>query len=599
MTRYADDLMNWLKEIGFTHCFMLAGGGSMHLVDAASKVMKCVPVVHEVTAVIATEYFNDTSQSGEKAFALVTTGPGLTNTVTGVAGAWLESRPILILAGQVKKADLKSGAIRQRGIQEVDGIAILGPITKRALRILDPISKSEFQNTVLDSERERPGPVLIEVCIDASAKPSQEIDPEPLVSLVESDSKEDRNLPLELIKLIQNSKRPLILLGGGTSRKSAANFLDGIGVLGVPVACTWAGADRVSSNYPYYAGRPNTYGMRWANIFQQQADLLIAVGTSLGLQQTGYNWQEYLPAGKIVHVNIDPSELEKGHPKTEISIPMDSSGFLTAFLKLANQYWKKDDFKEWINFLKVVRQEVPIIEACHNVGSTFIDPYKLIHGVSERSKVDDIITPCSSGGTYTAFNQTFLNHGNQKITSNKGLASMGYGLAGAIGASIANPTSRVIHFEGDGGFSQNMQDLATVKINDLNIKMFLIANEGYASIRTSQKSYFDGNYVGCDSDTGLGMAKWDNLIGAFGLEYYHINPSNYFDAEFVSRFDSTGPQVFIVNADPEQLYLPKVGSRINKDGSMTSAPIHDMSPKISEDLTSQVFKYLPREYWNH
>jgi len=596
MTRYADDLMNWLKEMGFTHCFMLAGGGSMHLVDAASKVMTCVPVVHEVTAVIATEYFNDTSQFGEKAFALVTTGPGLTNTVTGVAGAWLESRPVLILAGQVKKMDLKSGGIRQRGIQEVDGIAILKPITKQALRILDPISKSEFQNAVLDSERGRPGPVLIEVCIDASAKPSQMIESELFVSAVEKGIEGKSVLPLELVKLIKNAKRPLILLGGGTTRVAAANFLDEVEVLGVPVACTWAGADRVSSSYSYYAGRPNTYGMRWANIFQQQADLLIAVGTSLGLQQTGYNWGEYLPAGKIVHVNIDSFELEKGHPKTELSIQMDSTDFLTALLKLVTQYWKKDDFKDWANFLKVVRQKIPIIEACHNVDSMFVDPYKLIYGVSERSREDDLITPCSSGGTYTAFNQTFLNHGRQKITSNKGLASMGYGLAGAIGASFANPSNRILHFEGDGGFSQNMQDLATVKMNDLNIKMFLIVNEGYASIRTSQKAYFSGNYVGCDSDTGLGMARWDDLFSAFGLEYFYINPSNYFDMEFMSRFDSIGPQVFIANADPEQLYLPKVGSRIKENGSMASAPIHDMSPKISEELAAQVFRYLPKAY---
>lgn len=597
MTRYADEIMIWLKELGFTHCFMLAGGGSMHLVDAASKIMRCIPVVHEVTAVIAAEYFNDTAPSGEKAFALVTTGPGLTNTLTGVTGAWLESRPLLVLAGQVKKSDLKSADIRQRGIQEVDGISIFNPITKKAIRISDPIRKEEFKEIVLDAELDRPGPVLIEVCIDVSAKPFEAILFEGNFVSVKIPSKLKTDLPLELISLIQNSERPLILLGGGTSRAAAKKFLVEIETLGVPVACTWGGSDRVSSDYPYYAGRPNTYGMRWSNIFQQQADLLIAVGTSLGIQQTGFNWQDYLPVGKIVHVNIDEAELEKGHPKTEIRINMDSAVFLPLFSNLAKQYWAKQKFENWTDFLNLICDEVPIIEPCHKVGSEYIDPYKLISGISSKCQVNDVITPCSSGGTYTAFNQAFVNTGNQKITSNKGLASMGYGLAGAIGASLANPLSRIVHFEGDGGFLQNIQDLSTVKMNELNIKMFLISNGGYASIRTSQKSYFNGNYVGCDIETGLGIPNWEDLFKAYEIEFYTLNPFEYFDDEFEFRFNSIGPQIFIANADPEQLYLPKVASKINLDGSMSSAAIHDMSPKLSNDSIKHLFKFLPNKLW--
>jgi acetolactate synthase I/II/III large subunit len=597
MERHADQIMRWLYDLGYTHCFLLAGGGSMHLVDAASKSMKCIPVVHEVTAVIAVEYFNATAEPNEKAFALVTTGPGLTNAITGIAGSWLESRSVLIIGGQVKKADLKSGGLRQRGIQEVDGVELVKTITKYATRIEDPIDELSFKEIANLADTPRQGPVFVEICIDASAAPVHSsgemstLTPQPNPSMIDPHKKEI------LETLLQKTQRPIILIGAGVSRENADRFITFARDYQLPVACTWGGIDRVSSEYEYYAGRPNTYGMRWANVFQQQADLMIAVGTSLGLQQTGFNWKEFLPVGRLVHVNIDKAELSKGHPRTDLTIEMNSDDFIEVLPGLISENLNRKYTQDWVNFLSQVKEEIPLLEDCHKVDINFVEPYRFINEISKIANSKDVISPCSSGGTYTAFNQVFEVKRGQKITSNKGLASMGYGLAGAIGSSLANRDKRVLHFEGDGGFAQNVQDLSTVRYHNLNIKMFIVSNKGYASIRTSQKSYFNGNYMGCDEETGLLMPKWKSIFDSFGIESYKVDAKNYFDQNFLNLFDSKRPVAFILEADPEQLYLPKVSSKINPDGSMSSAAIHDMSPKLPLEKMKKIYKYLPAELW--
>lgn len=592
MSKYSDQVMLWLKELGYTHCFFLAGGGSMHLLDSASRYFRCTPFVHEVSAAIATEYFNECSTSSEKAFCLVTTGPGLTNTVTAISGAWLESHELLILAGQVKTEDLASGGIRQRGIQELPGIEIVKPISKSVMRIDKTVNESTFKNVVTYGSIDRKGPVVIEICIDVSATPSDE-------KLNDGGATERKRhiargkFEKQLISLIEDSERPLILLGSGISREVASLFLERMQNLGVPVASTWSGADRVPSTYRYYAGRPNTFGMRWANIYQQQCDLLIAVGARLGLQQTGFNWREFCPVGKVVMIDIDQSELLKGHPDLALGIQADVNEFALELANILEMHLGKAE--DWVNFLDEIKYELPVIEDCHSVPHPYVDPYKFIQFIGSISLPTDIFTPGTSGGTHTAFFQSFYNKPGQKIIPNKGLASMGYGMAGAIGAALANPSSRVIDFEGDGSFSQNTQELATIARNNLNIKLFVTSNEGYASIRTSQISYFKSNYLGCDTKSGLGFPNLQKLAEAYGVGYLLVDDTNKSSEELIGLFDSRGPILFEVKSDPSQLYLPKITSSINTKGVMVSNPLHIMSPELPEQVAMKVLKFIPNK----
>jgi acetolactate synthase-1/2/3 large subunit len=600
MDRYADQFMGWLEDLGFSHCFFLAGGGSMHLVDAASKKFTCVPVVHEVSAVIAAEYFNESNRENKKAFALVTTGPGLTNTITGIAGAWLESRDCLIVGGQVKKADLATEGLRQKGIQEVDGVSLVQTITKGALRVEKPISRSSVNEIVKRGESGRKGPVFLEFCIDASATPASKEYESDSNSSKEIQSNQKEMEPRQLQKLremLSKSKRPLLLLGSGVSQSAFQELEPLFERLEIPIASTWTGADRISSDYKFFAGRPNTYGMRWANVFQQQADLLIAVGTRLNLQQTGFNFEEFMPVGNVIQVDIDENELKKLNPGIQLGIAIDSDIFLRILAQEITTQSPISERAEWIDFLEIVQNQLPLIEEIHNSSEPYVNPYSFINKLSEISGKKDLIVSCSSGGTFTATHQSFLTKRGQQLISNKGLASMGYGLAGAIGAAFSNDKSRVLLLEGDGGFAQNLQDLGTVARNHLNIKMFVICNEGYASIRSSQKSYFKDNYVGCDIKTGLGLPKWSEICSAYGIRHIVVDSNNLFNAQFMEFFDLNEPIFFEVLTDPNMLYFPKVASKILEGGTMVSSAIHDMSPKISQEKAAKVFKYLPKELW--
>jgi acetolactate synthase-1/2/3 large subunit len=593
--KYSDYLMQSLFDSGYSHCFYLAGGGSMHLLDSASRLFNCFSVVHEVSAVVAAEYYNATAKDSTKAFALLTTGPGLTNAITGIAGAWLESRNVLVVAGQVKTSDLKRGELRQQGIQEIDGVALVSSITKNSFRIDKPLSKDKFLEIVESGNMGRKGPVVVEVCLDVSSclfDEIKELDRTsiPKIEIVSGDLQKSNSLEA-IFEKVTTASRPLLLVGGGVQRDTLDPLLDTFERHKIPIAATWNGVDRISPSYTFWAGRPNTYGMRWANIFQQQSNLLIAVGTRLGLQQTGFNYQEFEPLGEIVHVDIDKHETEKLNPKRRIGINMDAQLFLNQLHEYLAQREYVSQRDNWVDFLKKVRSALPLIESVHQVDSGYASPYKLINNVSAVLPNNAIVVSCSSGGTFTAMHQAFLNKKGQVFLSNKGLASMGYGLAGAIGASFANPNATVFLFEGDGGFSQNLQELGTVAINQLNIKIFVFNNDGYASIRTSQKSYFQGNYLGCDSQTGLQLPSWQSICLAFNIPYVKIDNSQLTE-DFQELLQSTGPLFIEVIIPKDFLYYPKVASKLNKEGRMVTSAIHDMSPPLSDQDSREMFPFF-------
>ena len=580
---HADQMIQWLHEMGYTHCFFVSGGNSMHLLNAARQKMTCVPVVHEVSAGIAAEYFNESHLYEGKAFVLVTAGPGLTNLVTALAGAYLESRELLVLGGQVKSSDLATNGLRQRGIQEIDGVAISRPISKAVFRVEQPISQRVFAGLVRQTSEGRKGPVVIEVCLDAQGAPVQS-DPGSSHDIT------DDNLSLALPSVAEvnqvrsmllKSSKPMLLLGGGLSRQDCAELLPLFEKWGIPVTTTWNAADRMDSGHELYFGRPNTWGQRSSNLISQQADLLIAAGTRLGLQQTGFNWSEFVPHGEVVQIDLDKGELEKGHPKLAHAICADAASTLRSIFEDTSQI---PDWSTWRSHSRRIRQELPLSEEVNGHHQGFLNPFEFALSLSDLCKSDDTVVPCSSGGAFTVMMQAFNQKGGQTIITNKGLASMGYGLAGAIGAALADRSRRSVLVEGDGGFSQNLQELATVAVQKLNLKMFIFANNGYASIRMTQKNYFDGAYLGCDIESGLGFPDWQVLARAFGIKSMTLSEGFQADQSFLESWSNADPCLYVVPIHPEQTFFPKIASQVTASGSMESAPLHQMTPLLSDEM---------------
>ena len=588
--KYSDVFVGWLKDLGYTHCFYVAGGNIMHLLESASHVFDCVPVVHEVSAGIAAEYFNESQgKGGKKAFALVTAGPGLTNIVTAMAGAFLESRDLLVVGGQVKSTDLSHGRVRQLGIQEIDGMTLVSSLTVASLQIQKPLPRTDIEKVVLSGLSPRKGPVFIEFCLDAQGAEFQELGSKPTDEI--QPSTKFFSLSEHLSAEIRNAKRPVLLVGGGVSRKAAKNAQDLLENSPIPVMTTWNGTDRISSDAKSYFGRPNTWGQRSANVILQQSDLLIALGTRLGLQQSGFNWEQFMPVGKIIQVDIDPSELDKKNPGIDYPIDADANEVLPIVLDLLDSERNNASWKSWVEFSASVKASLPTSENVNKTEGSFINPYDFYIALSKVLREGDAVVPSSSGASETVAMQS-LNQGRDNVViTTKGLASMGYGLAGAIGTAFAG-APRVFHVEGDGGFAQNIQELGTVAANKLNIKTFLLCNDGYASIRMTQKSYFNGHYLGCDSSTGLGLPDWHLLAKSFGISSTELDPQEDLKAEIEKLVDLEGPQVILVPINPEQTYFPKITSQIDEQGNLMSNPIHLMTPELSAEMGNRVFRYI-------
>lgn len=572
--KFSDQIGIWLYDLGYTHYFYVGGGNIMHLTESLSHYLIGIPVVHEVAAGIAAEYFNVTARDGKRALALVTTGPGLTNIITAISGAWLESRELLVLGGQVKVSDLSSKNLRSRGIQEVKGVEIVRSITKHAFQVCKPLGANEFYRLVSETWKPRKGPVFLEIPLDVQAVTVEE----------EIISNTNNNILLRgseeeiqsVVDRYNSSHKPIILIGGGISYSVSQKLQKGFQELKVPLMTTYNGADRIDGFIDNYLGRPNTWGQRSSNILIQEADLIIAVGTRLGLQQTGFNWQEFGRKAFIIQVEIDHAELTKGHPRIDLGLCIDADDFIVRFmsanLKIHNN---------WLTFAKKVRAVIPRIEDVNNTRIGYISPYEFILTLESLTTEKDLIIPCSSGSAFTLTMQIFQQRYGQRVITNKSLASMGYGLSGAIGACIAEDNNRrTILIEGDGGFAQNLQEIGTAEINNLNLKIFIFHDQGHASIRMTQINYFGGKYLGCDKKSGLGLPIWDKLFEAWNVPLVHINIGFEKDEFFIKHFSEPGLCVFLVHIDPEQTYFPKISSKITSTGTMVSNPIDKMTPEI-------------------
>ena len=591
--KYSDVLIDDLVRLGYTHCFFVGGGNVMHLLESARTRMECVAVVHEVSAGIAAEYFNVAMrESGKKAVAIVTAGPGLTNIVTAIGAAWLESRELLVIGGQARTEFLSRGTVRQIGHQEIDGVGITKAITKASIRVEKPMTFEELKAFTEISSTGRKGPVFLELCLDVSATYVEEASTDVTFEATKATTP-DASLDSQILgKLWRESQRPLLLVGQGLDYKTFTAQREKLNGLNLPTATSWNAADYLSFEDPLYAGRPNTYGMRWANAVIQQTDLLVVVGARLGLQQTGFNWEEFAPLATVIHVDIDPLELEKANPGSDVKVLGDANKIFQPLLEtFASQ--SKIVSQEWLDYIQTIKSALPVNEASNQMFEDFVNPFEFMDELSDMLNEESVVIPCSSGGSYTTVMQGYRQTQGQLLTNDKGSASMGYGLAGAIGTSIALPEKRVVLLEGDGGFAQNLSEVGTVANRSLNLKMLVFSNGGYASIRLSQKAYFAGNYIGCDAETGVGLPNWNEFFDAYGIPSVTLSGSLKDSAEAQEILNSDGPGAIILNVSKEQPFYPKLTSRIFPDGSMKSNPIHLMFPPLDKSVADEVFAHLP------
>lgn len=591
--KYSDSLCELLKSLGYSKCFYVAGGNIMHLLESANKVFECIPFIHEVSAGIAAEYHNEAIDSEkERAFVLVTAGPGLTNLITAISGSYLESRDLLIIGGQVKSTDLKSGEMRQRGIQEIDGVSIVQSITKAALRLEKKVDLDLIYKSIKRGLTQRKGPVFIEVCLDVQAMNSEHYTQSKLKS--EQRTSDSRYTIIEssikkIVRLLSQSKRPVLLLGGEVTRAFMKKLENQTALIKIPIMTTWNAADRIQYDQENFFGRPDTWGMRYSNVLLQQADLVLAVGARLSLQQTGFNYKDFIPKGQIVHIFSDESEFEKGLDNVVMKIPGSADMYLKNLLSIISS--PNHNWSEWLNFCRYVKTKLPLSEKCNKPHEGFWNPYEFYLQLSDLLGSDEALIPSSSGGAETVAMQSFKQNNGVRIITTSSLASMGYGLAGAIGTSILT-NKKVCLVEGDGGFCQNLQELGTVERQSLNLKIFLFCNEGYASIKATQRNYFNGNYIGCDRSTGLGLPDWGALFEAYQIRCMVLNANERLDLQMGHMWSDENPSAFLVPIHPDQTYFPKITSRVLKDGSMESDALHNMTPELDLSIKTAVLRYI-------
>ena len=588
MIKLSDYVFKFIEEMGISYVFMLAGGGAMHLVDSLGRCQKTQYVcnLHEqACAIAAGAYAQYTNNLG---VALVTTGPGGTNTVTGVAGAWLDSTPCLFLSGQVKSADLKDArGVRQMGFQEIGIIDIVRSITKYAVMVTAPQQiRYHLEKAVYLARSGRPGPVWLDIPLDVQAA---QIDENELIRFDKKEMRapDDKQLLQkqvgETIKLFNQAERPVILVGNGVRLAGAVNeFMKLTELMQVPVLTTWKAMDLIAEGHLLYTGRPGATGQRGANFTQQNADWLLVIGARLDYGQTGYSHQNFAHAASKVIVEIDPAEIGKLEMPVDVPACADAGDFMREIIRQREKIIPRDR-NGWLSRCKAWQAKYPVILPEYRAETEYVNNYVLIDVLAEEMSGEDILVPGSSGASSEITMQAFRVKEGMRIFNTQGLGPMGFGVSAAIGGCLAGGGKRTICIDGDGGFAMNLQELETVSRLQLPIKIFVLNNRGYASIRNTQRTYFEGHLVGCDDSSGLTLPDTEKIAAAFGIHYLKIENHSHIRQQVQDALEYNGPVICEVMISPDQQAAPRITSRQQPDGSMVSMPMEDMWPLLDRD----------------
>jgi len=584
LKKLSDYVMEFVAGTGVKHIFMLTGGGCMHLVDSVGRTpaLEYICPLHEQACAFAAEAYAEMTNG--LGVVLVTTGPGGTNTITGLAAAWLESASVLVISGQAKRADLIAGTgVRSMGQQEVAIIPVVSPITKYAVTVLEPESiRFHLEKAVYLATHGRRGPVWIDIPLDVQATMIDET----ALRGFEPDAVASSGLEQQVsvaINLLNRAERPVLFVGNGARsahRSGAMRRL--IDLLKIPVLLTWKAADMLPESDAYYAGRPGAIGQRGANFTQQNSGCLMILGARLDLPSIAFNHENFARAATKIMVDIDAAELGKMKTRLDVAVCDDAAAFVDEFLRQADRVESKDR-SCWVQRCKQWSEQYPVVLPEYWDLEGAVNPYVLMDVLSGEATGDDVLVPGSSGPCSDIFMQAFRVKAGQRIVNAPGLGAMGTGLPGTIGGCLASGRKRTLCVNGDGGFQLNIQELETVRRLDLPIKYFVLCNGGYASIMTTQRNYFEGRYVGSEPSSHLTLPNVLRVAEAYGIATAHLASHHGIREKVREVLKHDGPIVCAVDVLPDQPTAPRVTSSVRPDGRIVSKPMEDMWPFLSRE----------------
>jgi acetolactate synthase I/II/III large subunit len=594
--RVADWIVQRLADEGVRQMFLLPGGGAMHLNDALAcePRIEAVACHHEQACAIAAEANGRTGTPGHAGFgvAMVTSGPGATNAITPVAGAWIDSVPMLVISGQAKRADRLNGRpLRQGGVQEVDIVRLVEPITKYAVSLDDPKRvRFHLEQALHRMKSGRPGPVWIDVPVDVQGSP---IDPDTLPGYAEppTEAHAPRALPdtlAQVMALLRQAERPLVLAGHGVRLAGAAEaFKALVERLALPVVTTWNALDLLPWEHPLNVGRPGVVAPRAPNLAVQNCDLLIAIGCRLENIITAYNPRGFARAAKKVVVDVDVHEIEKLDMDISAAVVADAGAFLAALSQHAGDW--RSPAQAWRTRCAEWKTRYTIRDGRTYPTQGPASHFQFTEALSALIPAHSLVGTGSSGLGIEAFYAAFQNKPGQRVFLTSGLGAMGYGLPTAIGACMATGRQPMVAVESDGSLQLNLQELATLKGQQLPICLVVMNNGGYASIRNTQRNYFNSRFIGTGDEAGLHMPSLQALAHAYGLPYLRVEDAAELDAGLAAGLQLPRPCIVDVALISDEVLSPKSAAIPGADGSMMSMPLEDMSPLLPlEELQAQM-----------
>lgn len=603
--RLADYVADFLVAHGVTDCFSVVGGGAMHLNDALGHKDGLTVTYnhHEQACAIAAEAY--ARIDNRIAAVCVTTGPGGTNALTGVLGGWLDSIPMFIISGQVRYDTTARYALqytetplRAMGDQEYDIVKSVTPMTKYATMIEDPLQiRYGLEKAWHLATTGRPGPVWIDIPVNYQGSYIETED------LTGYDPAEDdallpppvsQDLVHKVLYAISQAKRPVIHAGYGIRLSGAYDiFRSVIEKLNIPVVTYWNAIDLIEDAHPLYVGRAGNMGDRPGNWAIQNADLVIAIGTRISIRQVGYNWKTWARAAKVFMVDIDQAELKKPTLHVDMPIWADAKDFLT---QLNSAITPDPVFQNriWLDACQNWKKNYPVVQPrqWEENGAT-ANVYAFVHYLSEQLP-ENSLTAVSNGACCVVGHQAYVIKKGSRFANNSAVASMGYGLPAAIGTCISGGRAETICLEGDGSIMMNLQELQTIITNKLPIKIFLINNSGYHSIRITQSNLFSEHCkVGIGEESGdLSFPAFRKIADAFGFPYYeaHSNASMKETVDKVLALD--GPVFCEIYTDTEQRWEPKSSTKRLEDGTLVSPPLEDLAPFLPREELKEIM-FIP------
>lgn len=587
--KIAQYIADFLVDKGVEHMFTVTGGGAMHLNDAFGHKdgLQCIYNHHEQASSIAAEGY--ARLTGKVAAVCVTSGPGGTNAITGVLGGWQDSIPMFVISGQVKRETTTWSTdipLRQLGDQEFQIVDCVNHMVKYAHMLTEPSEvRYHLEKAWYLCMNGRKGPVWLDIPVDVQASV---VETEELKGFLPEELEQaehpayDENLTQEIIARIQAAERPVLLAGTGIRLGEAyEEFLKVADELKIPVVTAWNAHDLLWAEHPYFCGRPGSVGTRGGNFVVQNSDLLLVLGCRLNIRQISYNYREFAKNAYKIVVDIDEAELRKPTVKVDLPVHADVKDVLKSLLD-KNYSCDNEKQRKWLAWCREINRKYPATLPVYYAKKEPINPYVFMTQLGETLQENDKII-CGNGSACVIGFQTLDLKKGQRLFTNSGCAAMGYGFPAALGCAVAEKGERVICIDGDGSFQMNLQELQTVVYNQLNVKIFILNNNGYHSIRQTQTNLFEPPLVGVCDGNGISFPSLEKLAYAYGLPYVKISCLDTIQKDIETALQTAGPVLCEVIADPEQNFEPKLSSKVLPDGRIVSPEIDDMYPFLTRE----------------